>query len=95
MQMDEEIYLPLHRLRRAVAVVKLHSEFPLRGCDGENVVDRSAQVPQPNVVELVPAGHLTCEIDLGGDHLTRHTGTHGLNATDAAADAARIINAGL
>jgi hypothetical protein len=35
MQMDEEIYLPLHRLRRAVAVVKLHSEFPLRGCDGE------------------------------------------------------------
>jgi hypothetical protein len=52
-------------------------------------------VPQPNVVELVPAGHLTCEIDLGGDHLTRHTGTHGLNATDAAADAARIINAGL
>jgi hypothetical protein len=51
-------------------------------------------VPQPNVVELVPAGHLTCEIDLGGDHLTRPALTV-LNATDAAADAARIISAGL
>jgi hypothetical protein len=39
-------------------------------------------VPQHNVVELVPAGQLTCEIDLGGDHLTRNAGAHGLNATD-------------
>jgi hypothetical protein len=80
--MDEEVYPPLHRLQRAVAVVKLHREFPIRGCHGEDVVGRSAQLPQPNVVERVPAGHLTCEIDLGGDYLTRHAGTHGLNATD-------------
>jgi hypothetical protein len=58
MQMDEEVDLPLHRVRDAVAVVELQREFTLRGCDGEDVVDRSAQVPQPNIVELVPASQL-------------------------------------
>jgi hypothetical protein len=82
MQMHEKIYLPLHCLRRAVAVVELQHESPFRG-SSEDVVDRSAEVPQPNVVEVVPARHMTCEIDLGGDHLTRRSGAHGLNATDA------------
>ena len=51
-------------------------------------------MPQPNVVELVLAGQLTCEIDLGGGS-SDSAGTHGLNATDAAPNAARSINEGL
>ena len=69
-QMDQEVYLPLHRRWCAVPVVELQREFTLRGCDGDDVVNQRAKVSHPNAVEVVAARHLAREVGVGGGHLT-------------------------
>jgi hypothetical protein len=51
-------------------LIELQCEFNLRGCDGDDFVNRRAKVPHPNTVEVVAAGHLACDVGFKGGHLT-------------------------
>ncbi len=62
-QMVDEVHLPLHGLRRSVAVVELQRKLTVLGRDGDDVVYRSAQVPQPDVAEVVAASQLARETE--------------------------------
>jgi hypothetical protein len=79
-QMDEEIDLPIHRVLRAVAMVELQGEIALCSCDGDHIVDRSGQMPQFNIVEVVAAGHLQGECQIVVAHPTLHRARHTVNA---------------
>jgi len=51
-QTDPEVYLPVHRGRRPVAVVQLQDEVPLGGGHRQDVVDRAALLRELDIVGL-------------------------------------------